>query len=96
MSQTEPNIPPQEDPTHDVPVYPEQDPPPGNESAIEVAWDRMPGVAHSETLSAAQGGAPGEGAEDDVDEDDLDPQAPHSPPDVKKSNVVFDENAVTG
>jgi hypothetical protein len=31
--------PPQEDPTHDVPVYPEQDPPPGNESAIRVSAD---------------------------------------------------------
>jgi hypothetical protein len=81
MSQTAPDNPPaQEEPTHDVPVYPEQDPPPGSESAMK----------------AAQGGAPGEGGEDDVDDDDLDPQAPHSPPDVDKSRVVFDEDAVPG
>jgi hypothetical protein len=29
--------PPQEEPTHDVPVYPEQDPPPGNESPIRAS-----------------------------------------------------------
>jgi hypothetical protein len=31
-----------------------------------------------------------------VDEDDLDPQAPHSPPDAGKGRVVFDENRVPG
>jgi hypothetical protein len=53
--QTDPNDPPppQEEPVHDVPVYPEQDPTPGREM---------------------DGGS-------DVDEDDLDPQSPHSPPD---------------
>jgi hypothetical protein len=56
--------PPQEEPTHDVPVYPEQDPPPGRETT---------------------------GGGSDVDEDDLDPQAPHSPPDAE---VIFDENEV--
>jgi hypothetical protein len=83
MSETNPyDPPPQEDPTHDVPVYPEQDPPPGTESAIRV--------------SAGPGeNSPDEG-DDDVDEDDLDPQAPHSPPDVGKGRVIFDENEVAG
>jgi hypothetical protein len=31
---------------------------------------------------------PDEG-EDDVDEDDLDPQTPHSPPDIRKGGVIF-------
>jgi hypothetical protein len=55
-AQTEPNDPPppQEEPTRDVPVYPEQDPTPGREM---------------------------DGGGSDVDEDDLDPQSPHSPPD---------------
>jgi hypothetical protein len=53
--QTDPNDPPppQEEPVHDVPVYPEQDPTPGREMD----------------------------SGSDVDEDDLDPQSPHSPPD---------------
>ncbi len=57
-AQIDPNDPPppQEEPTHDVPVYPEQDPTPGNEKMVV-------------------------GPDSDVDEDDLDPQAPHSPPD---------------
>jgi len=77
--QTNPYDPtPQEDPTHDVPVYPEGDPPPSPEKAIK---------AHGGTPP------PGEG-QDDVDEDDLDPQAPHSPPDANKGRVVFDENKV--
>jgi hypothetical protein len=38
MSETNPyDPPPQEDPTHDVPVYPEQDPPPGTESPIRAS-----------------------------------------------------------
>ena len=106
MTQTDPDDPPpQEEPTQDVPVYPEGDPPLTPETAIRVAAG--PGE-HEE---------PDEG-EDDVDEDDLDPQAPHSPPDVgcdarvargssqgmtpdyeqgvpaKKGRVIFDENAV--
>ncbi len=74
--------PPQEEPAHDVPVYPEQDPPPGTETDIKV-------------MAAGPGehDLPKE-AEDDVDDDDLDPQAPHSPPDVTKGRVVFDENWV--
>jgi hypothetical protein len=78
MTQVGPDDPPpQEEPTQDVPVYPEQDTPPGTESAIRVA--------------AGPGGndEPKEG-EDDVDEDDLDPQAPHSPPDVGRRRVIFD------
>jgi hypothetical protein len=77
--QTTPNDPPpQEDPTHDVPVYPEGDPPPSPETGMQASNGAPP---------------PGEG-EDDVDEDDLDPQSPHSPPDVKQDPVVFDENKV--
>jgi hypothetical protein len=34
--------------------------------------------------------------EDDVDDDDLDPQVPHSPPDGKQGRIVFDENEVPG
>ena len=37
--------------------------------------------------------SPDEG-DDDVDDDDLDPQVPHSPPDGKKGRIVFDENEV--
>jgi hypothetical protein len=57
-AQTDPNEPPppQEEPTHDVPVYPERDPTPGREAV---------------------------GRGSDVDEDDLDPQSPHSPPDAE-------------
>ncbi len=76
--------PPQEDPTHDVPVYPEQDPPPGTESAIRVAAGPGGQASHDE---------PKEG-EDDVDEDDMDPQATHSPADVGKGGIIFDENEV--
>jgi len=78
-SQTDPNDPPpQEDPIHDVPVYPEQDPPPGSEMPIKAADGRSEDDHH------------------DVDEDDLDPQTPHSPPDAGKPGVVFDENGVPG
>jgi len=77
--------PPQEEPTHDVPVYPEQDPPLEAPKAIQAAEGE-----HKD---------PNEG-EDDVDDDDLDPQAPHSPPDLRpnvtKERVVFDENEVAG
>lgn len=82
MSETNPyDPPPQEDPTHDVPVYPEQDPPPGTESAIRVS------------AGPGEHQPPGEG-DDDVDDDDLDPQAPHSPPDIRKEKVIFDEDEV--
>jgi hypothetical protein len=84
MSQTEPNDPPpQDDPTHDVPVYPEQDPPPGTESVFWIV------------AGPGEHDVPDEG-DDDVDEDDLDPQAPHSPPDADKGRVIFDENEVAG
>jgi hypothetical protein len=78
--------PPEEEPTHDVPTFPEQDPPPGSETAIRRAGtlqDAGPGEHDS----------PDEG-DDDVDDDDLDPQVPHSPPDGKKGRIVFDENEV--
>ena len=82
MSETNPYDPtPQEDPTHDVPVYPEQDPPLDPESAIRVS------------AGPGEHDLPDEG-EDDVDDDDLDPQAPHSPPDAGRGRVIFDENEV--
>jgi hypothetical protein len=74
--QQNPYDPPPQDEPHDVPVYPEGDPPPAPEKAA--------------------GPEPKEGEEEDVDEDDLDPQVPHSPPDGKKRKIVFDENEVTG
>ena len=38
MSETDPNDPPPpEDPTHDVPVYPEHDPPPEGQTPIKAA-----------------------------------------------------------
>jgi hypothetical protein len=78
MSETNPyDPPPQEDPTHDVPVYPEEDPPPGTESAVGVS------------AGPGEHDVPDEGDDDDVDEDDLDPQAPHSPPDVGRGRVIF-------
>jgi hypothetical protein len=75
---------PEKDPTHDVPAFPAQDSPPGTETAIgfeSPGWTNGPGEPET----------PDEG-EDDVDEDDLDPQVPHSPPDGKKGRIVFDEN----
>lgn len=84
MSETNPyDPPPQEDPIRDVPVYPEEDPPAGTESPIRAS------------AGPGEHDLPDEG-DDDVDEDDLDPQAPHSPPDVSKGRVVFDENRVPG
>jgi hypothetical protein len=121
MSQTEPNDPPpQEDPTHDVPVFPEHDPPPGHESPpIKASGQPRPGVfqagplvprtgfgprASPLVLKAREGdeggppnpGTPSKGKDEghDVDEDDLDPKTPHSPPDVGKGGVLFDENEV--
>jgi hypothetical protein len=73
--------PPLEDPTQDEPVYPEQDTPPGSETAMHAA------------AGPGEHEVPGEG-EDDVDEDDLDPQKPHSPPDAGEGRVAFDENEV--
>jgi hypothetical protein len=75
--------PPEEEPTHDVPNFPAEDTPPGTESAI--LWFAGPGEHDS----------PDEG-DDDVDDDDLDPQVPHSPPDGNKGRIVFDENGVAG
>ena len=84
MSETNPyDPPPQEEPIHDVPVYPEEDPPPGTESPIRAL------------AGPEQHDLPDEG-EDDVDEDDLDPQVPHSPPDAGRGRVIFDENVVAG
>lgn len=78
--------PPEEEPTHDVPTFPEQDPPPGSETAI-----RLAGTLHD--AGPGEHDSPNEG-DDDVDDDDLDPQVPHSPPDGKKGRIVFDENEV--
>jgi hypothetical protein len=72
--------PPEQDPIQDVPVYPEGDPPPTPETAIRV--EAGPG----------EHDLPDEG-EDDVDEDDLDPQTPHSPPDIGRGRVIFGEGA---
>ena len=73
--------PPEQDPIQDVPVYPEGDPPPTPETAIRVA------------AGPGEHDLPDEG-EDDVDEDDLDPQTPHSPPDISRGRVIFGESAV--
>lgn len=89
----DPNDPvPQEDPTHDAPVYPEHDPPP-EERPIKAAG---PDERERHREGHSHGDAPQEEGEDDVDEDDLDPQAPHSPPDSKKGKIVFDESKVAG
>jgi hypothetical protein len=89
----DPNDPaPQEDPIHDVPVYPEHDPPPETEQPIKAAG---PSERERQREGHGHGDVPKEG-EDDVDEDDLDPQAPHSPPDSKKGKIVFDESSVAG
>ena len=89
-----PNDPsPQQEPTHDVPVYPEQDPPPGTETGLSVCFAAA-GPGERERHREGQGNElPDEGPED-VDEDDLDPQVPHSPPDGKQGRVLFDENWV--
>ncbi|HWW79370.1 MAG TPA: hypothetical protein VNY82_07220 [Steroidobacteraceae bacterium] len=109
MSQTEPNDPPpQEEPIQDVPVYPEQDPPPGTETTIRVSAgpgehdvpdegddDVDEGATHASHGHPRGGGAPDcERANACVT--DLDPQAPHSPPDVGRGRVIFDENDVAG
>jgi hypothetical protein len=114
MSQTDPNQPaPQEEPTHDVPVYPEQDPPPGHEtSPIMASGEPGPFGADPSICGAGsrvsrdpregdEGGPPHPGTPSkgkdeghDVDEDDLDPKSPHSPPDVGRRKVIFDENEV--
>ena len=100
----DPNNPPpspEEEPAHDVPAFPEEDTPPGTETAIRIGGDvrRVAGFRFAGTLRAGGPGeqhdSPDEG-EDDVDEDDLDPQVPHSPPDGKKGRIVFDENYVAG
>ena len=98
MTETEPHDPPpQEDPTHDVPVYPEHDPPPAQLTPIK--------AAASKPREGDEGGPPnpgipskGKDAGHDVEEDALDPKTPHSPPDAGKGRgrVLFDENKVTG
>jgi hypothetical protein len=80
--------PPQQEPTYDVPVYPEHDPPPDPETTARTH-------GRGEDDPPVKGDDPGEG-QDDVDEDDLDPRIPHSPPDAGKNKVVFDENKVAG
>jgi hypothetical protein len=86
---------PEEDPTHDVPAFPDQDSPPGTVTA------RGPGGATHASHGPPREGmprnmrgqwprkceTPDEG-EDDVDDDDLDPQVPHSPPDGRKSREL--------
>jgi hypothetical protein len=84
---------PQQEPTHDVPVYPEQDPPPGTEPAIRTAG---PGERERHNKEREGPDVPGDESQEDVDEDDLDPQVPHSPPDGKQAKIVFDENKVAG
>jgi hypothetical protein len=99
--------PPEEEPTHDVPTFPGEDTPPGTETAI--LWFAGPGEHDSpkegEGATHASRGQPREGMpwnmsgqcpHNDVDDDDLDPQVPHSPPDGKKGRIIFDENGVAG
>lgn len=83
----EPDDPPQQEPTWDVPVYPEHDPPPDREVDV--------GAFGGETDQPVQGEEPGWDPED-VDEDDLDPRVPHSPPDASGGRILFDENKVAG
>jgi hypothetical protein len=93
MSETEPDSPPpQEDPMHDVPVYPEKDPPPGQETDIKAAGKPREG----DEGGPPNPGTPSRGKDEghDVDDDDLDPKAPHSPPDASRGRVLFDENDV--
>jgi hypothetical protein len=99
MSQTDPNDPPpQEDPTHDVPVYPEKDPPLGPDKAIKATGKRGPlrAAREGDEGGPPNPGTPGKGKDEghDVDDDDLDPKAPHSPPDIGRGRVIFDENKV--
>ncbi len=86
-----PDNPPQQETPHDVPVYPEHDTPPPRELDA--------GAGSSKTDQPVHGEEPGEGQED-VDEDDLDPRVPHSPPDAGKGKgkdgILFDENKVAG
>jgi hypothetical protein len=75
--------PPQQEPSHDVPVYPEKDPPPSRESAVRATGRDDEGEPSSDPV-----------VPEDVDEDDLDPRKPHHPPDVDKEKILFDENYV--
>lgn len=96
-----PNIPrppePEEPPSHDVPTFPPQDSPPGTETATRLGgFDSAVGFESPGRFEGpGEHDGPGEG-DDDVDDDDLDPQVPHSPPDGKKGRIVFDENGVAG
>lgn len=97
MSETNPHDPPPtEDPTHDVPVFPEHDPPPEGQTPIKAAGNAS-GKGGDEG-GPPHPGAPHKGNDEghDVDEDDLDPKTPHSPPDANRGRVLFDENKVTG
>ena len=65
--------PPPEDPTHDVPVYPENDPPPGGETRDQ---GRGQDRAQGDEGGPPNPGIPSKGkdAGHDVEEDDLDPR----------------------
>jgi hypothetical protein len=82
-----PDDPPQQEPTHDVPVYPEHDPPPDRKVDV--------GALGGETDQPVQGEEP-DGGQEEVDEDDLDPRVPHSPPDANRGKILFDENGMAG
>ena len=108
MNETNPyDPPPQEEPIQDVPVYPEQDPP-GTETTIGVSAgpgerdlpdegedDVDEGATHASHGHPRGGGAP-DCEQANACATDLDPQAPHSPPDVSRGRVIFDENVVPG
>jgi len=92
-----PQPPQPEEPAHDVPTFPPEDSPPGTETALRL--ERFDSAVGFESPGRPGGPgereSPGEG-QDDVDDDDLDPQVPHSPPDGKKGRIVFDENGAAG
>src|SRR5262249_7644139 len=71
-SETAPDRPPpQEDPMHDVPVYPENDPPPGRETDLKAGGKPREG----DEGGPPNPGTPSRGKDEghDVDDDDLDP-----------------------
>ena len=51
--------------------------------------DRDPAPSKEKTRKAQ---SPQQG---DIDPDDLDPQAPHSPPDTGPGRVIFEESAIS-
>jgi hypothetical protein len=74
--------PPEQEPMHDVPVYPDQDPTPGSETEIKAADGPREREREREHEGKSHSDVPSD-RDYDVDEDDLDPQAPHSPPDAR-------------